>query len=827
MPHSAVWTLPGVIGKGALLLGLLAAIATMCAYGMALARPERRAARRLGRIFYTITALSLLTAFGMLAAVAYGYHFEYQYVWEHSGTGMSPWYRFAASWSGQEGSFLLWGAWTSLIGFLVFAKAGKYEARVMPFYVTVMAFLCAILLKQSPFNLIPVPSAADLLANPGWHFPPIDGQGLNPSLQNYWMTIHPPTIFFGFSSLLVPFCYAIAALIWKDYDGWTGRVMPYSLLSCGTLGIGLFMGGYWAYETQGWHGFWAWDPVENASFFPWLAITALVHGLVVQKSRDGMGRTNTFLGIFAFWLFLLGTFLTRSGVLADTSIHSFQNIGKSGLLLMVAMMLVYGIGGFGLWLFRLKSIPTNKTTGDTLLSRDFAFFLAVTLMILACVFVTLGTTTPLFQQWMHKPLVAPKAVFYNRTMLPIAMLAALLMGVVPWLAWRKTNPDKFLQKLIIPWVGMLLFGSFMLWWALNAERASLAALDLQDPATAETMHAWVSPTLQRLTVITLASLGFLAAFSNAMLAYKVFRTKPMAAGGWLSHVGIGVLMIGVVVSNTYERTQRLVLVEGNSPKEAFGYQFQFEKMTGKPMEFRPLNPDYNKENAVELRVTPPSEEGAASDGSRTYLIHPRWFAYNMNVPSESDLQRMRWPDITKYLGHDLYVGLANDPVYIFPGDPDDPSGKSETITFQPKERRKIGSYTVGYFEQFGEPGKVMGAHFVILTPDNKIVEARPALRMDTTNAKGEPVQTPVDVSIPEITDEHGIPSAIYVDSIDPRTKATTVRLTLPGYAGAWAIPLEITYKPWINLVWTGVLIAVAGIFLAMFNRAWEARKADA
>ena len=239
----------------------------------------------------------------------------------------------------------------------------------------------------------------------------------------------------------------------------TGRreFLPYALLTCMTLGVGLFMGGYWAYETQGWHGFWAWDPVENASFFPWLAITALIHGLVVQKDRGGMARTTTFLGLLGFWLFLLGTFLTRSGALAGNgpdgqmlSIHAFDNIKKGGLVLMVAMLAVYGGVGLALWLWRLRSIPTRKTTGDSLLSRDFAFFLAVILMVIACAVVTFGTTWPLLLSWTHHAPSALKPTFYNRIMLPLSVVAALLMGVVPWLAYRKTNSEAFLKKMLVP-----------------------------------------------------------------------------------------------------------------------------------------------------------------------------------------------------------------------------------------------------------------------------------------------------------------------------------------------------------------------------------------
>lgn len=818
-----VWTLPGTLGKIALTMGLIASLATISAYIFALFRKSNRKPLLIGRSFYTLTACCMLASFGLLMAIVYGYHFEYQYAADHTGTGMNNWYRLAATWSGQEGSFLLWAGWTSLLGFLVFAKAGKYEARVMPFYVSVLGMLAAILLKQSPFVMLPAPSHAELLANPTWHFPPMEGQGLNPSLQNYWMTIHPPTIFFGFASLLVPFCYAVAALIWRDYRDWTTRVMPYALLSCGTLGIGLFMGGYWAYETQGWHGFWGWDPVENASFFPWLSVTALVHGLVVQKSRGGMARTNTFLGVLTFWLFLLGTFLTRSGVLADVSVHAFANIGKSGLVLMVAMMVVYGIGGFGLWLFRLKDMPGRKTTGDTLVSRDFAFFLGVTLMVLACAFVALGTTAPLAQQMMHKTLSPPKPAFYNRTMMPIAILAGLVLGCAPWLAWRKTDPDTFLRKLVAPWLLMVLFGSFLLFWVIGAERAAVASRDMTDEAVLSTMRAWINPSLQRVAVILLASVGFLAMLSNAALAARVFRSKPLAAGGWLAHVGIGVLMVGVVISNTYERTERIDLIQGHGPKSAYDYQFEFEKMTAKPMDFRPIDPDYIKNNAVQLRVTPPESEGKQEDGSRTFLISPRWFVYNLaTLHFEDESEAIRWPDIRRYLGHDLYVGLAANPEFVFI-DADNPNMRQH-ITLAPKQKVQFGPYTVGYFDHFGEPGKVMGVRLAILKPDGTPVEVDPKLTMGMDDKGGH--ITPDDYAVPQLRDEKGVPGVARLDKLDPGTFNADISLSLPGptTTGVWVVHAEVTYKPWVNLVWSGVLIAVCGIFLAGVNRSIDARK---
>ncbi len=813
--------MPGHWGEALLVLGCAAAIVTGFAYALALRAGERsKNAIRIARSLYAVTALCVIGTFSILGSLVYNHHYVYDYVFQHSDNSLTGWFRLSATWAGQEGSFLLWAAWTAVIGFFVAFKAGKYEARVMPFFVSILAFLCAILVKQSPFHYFRA-------VHPDWTMIPPDGAGLSPSLVNYWMTIHPPTIFFGFASLAVPFCYAVAALIWKDYEEWTPRVMPYALLSCGTLGLGLFMGGYWAYETLGWHGFWAWDPVENASFFPWLAITALVHGLVVQRDRGGMARTNTFLGVFAFWLFLLGTFLTRSGALAGEgpdgqilSVHAFDNISKSGLALMVAMLVGYGIAGLVPWLWRLRSMPVRKTTGETLVSRDFAFFTAVLLMIVACIVVTLGATSPLFMGWLHQPPAATKPALYNKMMMPLAILAAFAMGCVPWLAWTKTDPDKFLKRLIVPWFLMLGFGFFLLIWVLGAERAWYAAADMTDPSTLETTSAWISPSVQRVVVITLSSLGFLAALSNAALAYRVFRKKPLAAGGWIAHVGIGLLMIGVIVSNTYERTHRVLIVEGQPAKDVFGYKVAFEKMTGKSWPDRPLKPQYDRENTIQLRVTPPGNEQSSDPEAHTFLINPRWFVYDFKVQAEEDVKTMRWPAIQKYFGHDFYVGLPSDPVFVYRGD--DPNSQSGGITLQPGEKRDLGPYILGYFQQFGEPGKFMGVHLVLKPKDSdRIIEAKPVLSFSGQNLYAR------NVAVPELPDEHGNPGAIYLERLDARTKAATLKVSLPGYEGAWAVPLEVTYKPWVNLVWGGVLIAVFGIFTAMVRRALEARRVEA
>ncbi|HLJ57048.1 MAG TPA: cytochrome c biogenesis protein CcsA [Chthonomonadaceae bacterium] len=822
----------GVAGVAALWVCLISALLTICGYGLSLKRPAYRKPILLARALYAITALAMLSAFALLGIIVYtktvGGFYRFQYAFEHTSNDLMGFYRLAATWSGQEGSFLLWGSWTALLGFFVFWKAGRYEARVMPFFVTVLAFLAAILIYQSPFAHTPRASIAELAANPGFLPYPPNGQGLHPSLQNYWMTIHPPTIFFGFASLLVPFCYAVAALIWKDYEDWTPRVMPYALLTCLTLGVGLFMGGYWAYETQGWHGFWAWDPVENASFFPWLAITALLHGLVVQKDRGGMARTTTFLGLLGFWLFLVGTFLTRSGALAGNgpdgqmlSIHAFDNIKKGGLVLMVAMLIAYGALGLCLWLWRVRSIPTRKTVGDTLLSRDFAFFLAVILMLVACAVVTFGTTWPLFLSWTHRAPSALKPTFYNRAMLPLSMVGALLMGIVPWLAYRKTSSETFLKKMLVPWFVMLAFGFVMLFLVMGWQRDLQAAAHLDDVAWIEKTHAWISPAVQRVAVMALASLGFLAALSNAMLAFRVFRSrKPLSAGGWVAHVGIGLMMIGIIVSNTFERTKQIDVREGAGPSEAFGYKFDFERFTGKSSPAFPLHPDLDGTNAAEIRVTPPASDMVSGpDGSRTYLTKPRWFVYNMaHASSEDALQRIRWPHINKYWDHDLYVGYADDPWFAY--------GVVDLTKGQPAT---AGPYT--FFYAGSEPqadtdgARVLVATLAVKGPDGKILTLHPSLRM-TPSSDGAGIEfTHVNSAVPQLADENGNPGVVMLNQkkMSASSGQVEVEFSLPQAKGIWVVPLEITYKPWINLVWIGVIVMGIGVLIAMIRRALEAR----
>src|SRR5450759_1973273 len=403
------------------------------------------------RLYYAYVFSILLASFLLLTRLL-THDFRISYVASYSGRDLPFYYLFSTFWAGQEGSFLLWLFWGALIGLFVLKSAKEQEAPVMVIYIASFLGIVAILVKQSPFRFLA-------------QIPP-DGQGLNPLLQDPWMVIHPPVMFSGFASLSVPFAFAIAALWMKRWDGWVVRAMPWALFTFVTLGTAILMGGYWAYKTLGWGGYWGWDPVENTSLVPWLATVALVHGMFLQKMRAKHRKINIILAILAFCCILYGTFLTRSGVLADFSVHSFIDLGITGWL--VGIIAVFLVGGLGLLAFRWKEIPvvndidqaTGKEKEEPFLSRSVLFILSVTLFSASGLVILLGTSAPILTRVLGKPSQVATS-FYNVTHRPIAVLIAFLILLVPYLSWRGESGRNVLRKVLVPVaVGFLSIGVF-------------------------------------------------------------------------------------------------------------------------------------------------------------------------------------------------------------------------------------------------------------------------------------------------------------------------------------------------------------------------------
>lgn len=795
------------IGKIGILAGLTASFISIPLY--ILSMRKRKPLIAFARICFAISFFMAGFAFFRLMWLIANHQYQYRYVFDYSSSNLEAPFIYAATWAGQQGSFLLWLVWTALIGLILIWKSGDWEQRIMPIYATVLVFLFSILHWLSPFNLITRGGGPnDWPLNFPW--PPPDGNGLNPSLQNYWMAIHPPTIFFGFASLAVPFSFAIAAMIWRKYDDWVQKVAPFVLLTVATLGVGLFMGGYWAYETQGWHGFWAWDPVENASLFPWLGSLALLHGLIVQRNRGGMGKTNIFLALFSWLLFIYGTFLTRSGVLANFSVHAFGMLDSDALKLLLAMIALYGIGGLVLIGIRWKQIP-GKPIADNILSRDTAMLLAVCFMILAAIVITIGTSWPLLSQlkWFavfgaYNPSgSAVSKLFYNRVGSLLALPSLLIMGIVPWMYWKNNDGNRLLWKILPAWFIALLAGFGIILFAHSQTTANFQA------------------STPLALVVCMGTLGVFAAVSNLQYMFSMLRSRRLTAGGWLSHVGIGIILLGTILTNVYEKSENRTIVEGMRPVATrFGYAIAYDGWTHDGQTPQQIEKDWTQfTHAVKLKLIPISSAEENSNLSpNTNIPHTKGaIVGNLAVFhywQEDHWATMTWPLILRQPFRDLYISAANDPQLV-----------RISATVRPGESSTVGDvlrnpgYKV-YYKDFkmigqpGQPGTVMETQMILTTPTGQKVPIDPGLRIGGDNGPEH-----VNVQIPQVQ------GAVLIDgAINPATKEVTVEFEFPDALALWAIPITITNKPFINFVWIGVILMGFGALWAMVRRAFESGK---
>ena len=316
--------------------------------------------------FY-LHGLTTLFAISLIYYLIINNLFEYYYAFQHSSIELPLYFKISSFWEGQEGSFLLWIFWNILLGIIfINKKTNKWNTSVLIIISLTQLFLTSMVLGiiffdfkigSSPFIMLRDAVTAPIFQlNPD--FIPENGTGLNILLQNYWMVIHPPTLFLGFSICLIPFAYAISALRLSDFRGWILPTKKWLIYSIIVLGIGIMMGAYWAYETLNFGGYWNWDPVENAVYVPWLFLVASLHSIILAQKNKNYIKTSLILSIISFILILYSTFLTRSGILGDSSVHSFTDLGLSGQLLIYLFSFI--ILGFFYFVKRWDILPKSR-----------------------------------------------------------------------------------------------------------------------------------------------------------------------------------------------------------------------------------------------------------------------------------------------------------------------------------------------------------------------------------------------------------------------------------------------------------------------------------
>jgi cytochrome c-type biogenesis protein CcmF len=679
-----------LIGYLVVWLGALFAFVSMALYARSV-----RVARWLkwARWAFIGAFLMILAAEGVLQYALIAGRYELQYVFSFSERALPLWYKIAGAWAGQEGSFLLWAIWAGLYGLLLMRTAGRYEPWVMTVYAAIVLCLMGILAYQSPFAPVPPPEDA-----PSMPFPPRDGLGLNPSLENIWMTIHPPIIFAGFAALAVPFAYAIAALWRHEYQEWVVRVRPWAIYATTLLGFGLALGGYWAYETLGWGGFWAWDPVENTSYFPWLFMAAAVHGLMLQVNRGRMTRWNPLLCALPFLLFVYGTFLTRSGVLAEVSVHSFDALAKSALGILLLMLGGGTLLTLGLWGWRFRHIAVapplqggsgvnggyplrralspppagsprgrgepnsgspclqgepnggglQKSARGFPLSREAAVRWGISLLILSALISLVGTSWPLIMKLIRGQPVSLQPTFYNQVHAPWVVVAAIVLAAAPMLRWSGMGLDDILQRLTKSWVMAVATGF------------GLFFLGFREP----------------ITLLVVVLLAF-AAYANLGAIWRRVRTSRVTIGGFLTHFGLAVGIIGLILSNAYEGKQRVIVIQGQDTM-AFGYRWRYLGMTGDAQQFG--DPRFDKHNRVRIEVARHGEK---------FIAEPRFYLDRRRMQNNSVV----WPWIRRWWDHDLYVSFFAPPQV---------DASPLTARLHEGEKAQVGDYTLRFLQLRGE-----------------------------------------------------------------------------------------------------------------------------
>jgi cytochrome c-type biogenesis protein CcmF len=486
-------------------------------------------------------------------------NFSVEYVASHSNTLLPLFYKVTALWGGHEGSLYLW-VWILTLYTLFVAWHGqsRYPER-LPVLLAVqgalmVGFFGLILFLSSPFER----------SLPG--FPP-EGQDLNPILQDPGMVIHPPMLYLGYVGFSVPFAFAMTALLtrWRS-ELWVGFTRRWALIAWGFLTTGIVLGGWWAYYELGWGGYWAWDPVENASFMPWLIGTALIHSITVQERRRMLHAWNIFLVITAFALSLLGTFLVRSGVLS--SVHAFSVDPGRGLYILIFMFVVLG-ASFGIFLRQARYQQAEEAI-SSFLSRESLFVWNNVLFIVACASVLTGTLYPLALDALTGAKITVLAPFFNTVIIPQFLLILLMMGIATQVPWRKARWDKLARRLVLPSVLGVIAGVAL----------AVAAWPLHwTGPVAIALVAFVATTI---VVDYVRAVRLRRAQVNEGVARACVRTvtgNRRHYGGMLVHVGILVMTIGFVGSGLFRDEVTVAMSEGDVV-EVGGHRIKFEGVAG-------------------------------------------------------------------------------------------------------------------------------------------------------------------------------------------------------------------------------------------------------
>ncbi|KPV54544.1 cytochrome C biogenesis protein [Kouleothrix aurantiaca] len=760
------------------ILGTILIVCSITAAGLAsmsymVATRGSKRARAYGR-WCTRTALG--AALLVAALLVYAFvtrRYDIQYVYSYSASDLPLHYRVAAIWAGQPGSLLIWALW-SLIVAQVLARTSRHaEPYVLSVFMLIPAALLGLMGILDPF--------APYVDTNGASLAPADGHGLNPLLQNPWMVIHPPILFLSYALLGAPFALALGGLWQREYDGWARQALPWTLAGWVILGMALLLGGYWAYETLGWGGYWGWDSVENSGLVAWLATTALIHALLVQRAGGGLRRMSLVLALTTYLLVFYATYLTRSGVLANFSVHTFAQESIRAAITAGLLALVVGAGSALGWRWRAISA---RPLSENLLSRDSFVILALLGMLLIAALIALGTSMPLISaipgvgHWLQpifgaifdvdegtrfnlglRPFsdgrFALTSTFYTTTVPPLGVVLALLLTIGPLLGWHGVNVRHLLRALRWPF---------------------LAAISV----TCGAILLGVRDALP----LAYLSLGSFAAGTNLVMIARMLKSGWLRIGGYLAHVGMAVLVAGIIGSTFYAVPEQQIVAPEGQPIGVYGYVITFNGWRVTP------------ENTGVLDLT-------VTRGNELFRALPQLYFVQREGAT------MKTPAIKRELLRDLYIAPVDYRTRVDPN----------TAQLLRGDTRPVGSYTLTLTALDIPDSSEVGTANVNARLRVRYQERTSDLVAKVKIERDAAGQTWILASTPvRLPGGH----TARLETFDPVRNTALVRvegLNLP-VEPALAV-VTVSLKPGIALVWIGVLISALGGAIAVIRRALE------
>ena len=815
------------------------------------------------KAFY-LHSFSVVCVVATLFYMIFQHYFEYHYAWSHSSKALPVYYMIACFWESQEGSFLLWIFWHAFLGLVLIGQGIAKEKKgikdslqspIMTIFSVVQVFLGSMILGVVFFDTLKIGSSPFLLLKeampelPVWqmqaNFIPKDGNGLNPLLQNYWMVIHPPTLFLGFATTLVPFAYAIAGLWQGQYKEWIKPALPWALFSALVLGIGIVMGAYWAYETLNFGGYWNWDPVENAVYVPWLVMVAAIHTMIIYKNNKTALKTSIILIISQFILILYATFLTRSGVLGNASVHSFTDLGLSGQLLIYLLFFVVVAVGF--MVAKWKYIPSDAKELSTY-TREFWIFCGATVLCLAAFQVIVTTSIPVYNKIIEAfgyvsklALPVDQIGHYSKFQIWFFTFIVIFSSIAQYFWWNKAKAIKSAKLETVSVKGFSLQDFNLGVWEAFSTPLVIAFVSTALIITLTKVTNWIY-------IVLLTACVFSLVCSATVLWDLLRKQKAKISGGAVTHIGVALMLIGIMYSSGYSKVISLnntgllisnaevftannnqenkenVMLWLNKPSKMGDYLLTYK---GQRIEARQLSGYLHKED---VEVLPNDFRALAKkdimqDGQVKYKQGDTLAVFTENTFYEIEYREpsgriftlfpkaqvnpkmglLASPDIHKTATTDLYTHVS----YV-----NDPTGevewsKAETHVVALQDTFFVNDY-VAILENVGldtsnkeiAAGEAaVKAQIRVLDKDNS-AEISPVyvLNSKTGMVKRSPV---IDMAV-------GL--KVRFESIDPKTGqfTFTTQTTQKEF-----VVMKALEKPFINLLWIGVIVLIIGFVLAI------------